>query len=115
MVEGIWVTLQRHAQLAGGFSRSQLLRQADRARSACFAAMSRNVCGSAALTAIDGFSVGNAMPNTAILPTFSNVKYALLSSLPSRMVCSYTSASVRGVGSRVVVIGMPGADGSKNV
>ena len=86
---------------------------AARARSACIAARSRNVCGSEPLTGIDGFGVGNATPNTAIRPTFSKEKYTLLRAPYSCIVCSYTSASERGVGNRVVVIGMPGLDSSK--
>src|SRR3954453_14943543 len=58
----------------GEFSPSQSAPQAAAARSACFAAMSRNVCGSEALTVIAGFGVGNAMPKTAIWPRFSNEK-----------------------------------------
>ena len=49
-------TLQERSPGAGRFSRrADAVRQADRARSACLAVISRNVCGSEPLTGMDGF------------------------------------------------------------
>src|SRR5262249_20239290 len=115
IVEGIWPRY-RAAAVGGRFLRgSQSVIQPSLRRSDCLPLTSRNVCGSEPLTAIAGFGVGNAMPKAAILSTFSNEKYTLLFFPLRFIVCSYTSASGRGVGSRVVVIGMPSDDGSKKV
>ncbi len=91
---GHLVTLQGQAHVRRAvFARSPLRRQRIRGAAACLAASSRNVCGSVALTVIAGFGVGNAMPNTASLPTFSKEKQALLLRCRSCIVCWYTSAS----------------------
>ena len=66
IVEGTWSRYSPWSPSAGAFSAVRHAQVVRAVRRSGVPTMSRNVCGSVALTGIGGFGVGKAIPNTAI-------------------------------------------------